>query len=72
MVREPDHRKFLSYLRMFLLPTLFLKMGLLYFGLNYTEYPGEGYGWGLVITLILSVLNLGLFLWKNWQAEEEL
>lgn len=63
-------RKLFSYLRVFLVPTLLLKGALLYFGLNYSQYPGEGYGWGLVVTVILSVLNVGIFLWKNWQDSE--
>lgn len=69
--RSPEDRQFFSYLRMFLVPTLILKMGLLYFGLNYSEYPGEGYGWGLVATLVLSLVNAGVFLWMNWQSSEE-
>ena len=41
-----------------------LKTFFLYFGLKYSEYPGEGYGYGLAITGCLSVFNIGYFLYK--------
>lgn len=65
-----EDQKLFSYLRMFLLPTLSLKVGLLYFGLNYTQYPDEGYGYGLLIVIFLSLVNAGIFLWKNWSDAE--
>jgi hypothetical protein len=60
-----------SYLRVFLIPTLFLKGALLYFGLNYSSYPEEGYGWGLFIAICLSLFNFLLFLWKTRNSPVE-
>jgi hypothetical protein len=47
----------------FLLPTLLGKCFILYFGLNYSEYPGEGYGIGLGISIAFTLFMLGRFLW---------
>ena len=60
-----------SYLRVFLVPTLLLKGFLLYFGLNYSNNPGEGYGWGLIIAIVLSLLNFAFFIWKTRNNTEE-
>ena len=48
----------------FLCPTLLGKALVLYFGLNYSESPGEGYGYGLAFSMIFTVMMLGRFLWK--------
>ena len=69
--REAGDKKLIAYLRTFILPTLVLKSILLYFGLKYSQYPDEGYGWGLMAAIVLSLLNFGFFIWKNWNDEEE-
>lgn len=50
--------------RTLIVSMLVLKTFFLYFGLKYSEYPGEGYGYGLAITGCLSVFNIGYFLYK--------
>jgi hypothetical protein len=57
-------------LRVFLVPTLINKVFMLYFGLNYTDHPGEGYGYGLVATIIFLILTMGTFLWKYRNEED--
>lgn len=37
---------------------------MLYFGLNYSNHPGEGYGYGLAATLLFLGFTIGRFLWK--------
>lgn len=59
-----------QFIRAFLMPTLVGKMFILYFGLNYAEFPGEGYGIGLVIAILFTVTMLGLFLWKYRHYED--
>lgn len=59
-----------SYIRAFIVPTLLLKAFVLYFGLNYSSHPGEGYGWGLIISITLSLFNFALFLWKTRNNQE--
>ena len=60
----------IPYIRTFILPTLFLKIAILYFGLEYSSYPGEGYGWGLLAAVVASLVNFGFFLWKTRNSPE--
>lgn len=66
-----DDAKFIRYLRTFLVPTFILKTAILYCGIHYASYPGEGYGWGLIFSILLSLCNFGLFIYKNWEEEED-
>lgn len=54
----------------FLTPTLVGKTLLIYFGLNYTDHPGEGYGYGLIIAILFTATMMGRFLWKYRNYEE--
>jgi hypothetical protein len=69
--QKPASNKVLGhFIRAFLLPTLIGKVCILYFGLNYSDNPGEGYGIGLVISILFTVTMLGLFLWKYRNHED--
>lgn len=68
--KAPSQKVLGQFIRAFLLPTLIGKLFILYFGLNYSEYPGEGYGIGLVISILFTVMMLGLFLWKYRHSED--
>lgn len=59
-----------DFIRVFLVPTLVNKVLMLYFGLNYTNYPGEGYGYGLIASLLFLVFTIGRFLWKYRHIED--
>jgi hypothetical protein len=59
-----------NFLLSFLIPTLIGKGFVLYFGLNYTNYPGEGYGYGLIVAICFTVFMLGRFLWKYRNYED--
>jgi hypothetical protein len=48
----------------FLFPFILGKMSLVYFGLMYTAYPGEGYGYGLAGTIVFSLSMVVRFLWR--------
>lgn len=48
----------------FLLPTLLGKLLILYFGSNYSTFPGEGYGYGLIVSILFTVFMVGRFLWR--------
>lgn len=63
-VLAPKKISFVDLLVSFLFPTLIGKSLLLYFGLNYSEHPGEGYGYGLVFAFTLTLCMVGRFLWK--------
>lgn len=68
---EADDKKFFGYMKVFLVPTLVLKVGILYFGIHYSSEPDVGYGWGLVITIALSLFNFAFFIYKNWSDMDE-
>lgn len=53
-----------DFLKVFLLPMCVNKFFLLYFLVNYSNYPGRGYGYGAIISLTLLVVTIVLFLWK--------
>jgi len=57
-------------IRVFLLPTLINKALMLYFGLNYVEFPGEGYGYGLVATILILAFTMISFLWKYRDVQD--
>lgn len=48
----------------FLVPMLFGKISILYFGQNYSNYPGDGYGYGLAASIAFTLFMIGRFLWK--------
>ncbi len=68
--KSPPKNTLAQFIRAFLVPTLIGKLFILYFGLNYSEYPGEGYGIGLVISILYTVMMLMLFLWKYRHHED--
>lgn len=53
----------------FLLPTLVGKSLVLIFGALYALYPGEGWGWYLIGSLLFTATMVARFLWKyrNWE-----
>ena len=54
----------------FLLPTLVGKTLILYFGLNYADYPDEGYGYGLAASIAFTVFMLTSFVWRFRNYED--
>lgn len=65
-----SNRTLFDFLRSFLMPTFIGKTLVLYFGLMFSNYPGEGYGYGLVAAIIFTVVSLMLFLWKYKDRED--
>lgn len=59
-----------SFLQAFLLPTLVNKFFMMYFGLKYAEFPGRGYGYGLIATMLFLFFTIGRFLWKFKDVED--
>ncbi len=48
----------------FFFPTAVGKTLIFYFGVNYSNYPGRGYGTGLAISVAFTVFMVGRLLWK--------
>ncbi|MBC7466331.1 MAG: hypothetical protein H7256_10095 [Bdellovibrio sp.] len=59
-----------AFLRSFLMPTLIGKSLVLYFGINYSLSPDEGYGYGLAASIAFTFCSLVLFAWKYRNHEE--
>lgn len=55
----------------FLMPTLIGKSFVLYFGLNYSENPGEGFGYGLAAAIFFTVFMLLRLIW-NFRGKQEI
>lgn len=68
---RPDKKTVLKdFILAFLVPTLVNKMFMLYFGLNYSEFPGEGYGYGLIASIVFLVFSLARLVWKYRNVED--
>lgn len=65
-----DKKALIAFLRAFILPTLAGKVAILYFGLNYSKYPGEGYGYGLAASLLFMLTMLSTLVYKFWNVED--
>jgi hypothetical protein len=59
-----------NFLKSFLMPTLIGKSLVLYFGLMYSDHPGDGYGYGLVLSILFTFISLVLFAWKYRNHED--
>ncbi len=57
-------------LRVMLVPTLVNKAFMVYFGLQYSKYPGDGYGYGLLFTIFFLLFTVGTFLWKYRHVDD--
>lgn len=65
-----DNKVFKDFLKVFILPLFVNKAFMLYFGLNYSMYPGDGYGYGLVATIIFFIVTCGRLIWKYRNVED--
>lgn len=59
-----------DFLKAFLIPVLLNKMVMLYFGVNYSNYPGQGYGYGLIATILFLIFSCARFIWKYRDIED--
>ncbi len=69
---DPKNRRRIltDFAKSFLMPTLIGKSFVLYFGINYSAYPDEGYGYGLIASIVFTVTSLVLFAWKYKDVED--
>lgn len=65
-----QNKVLIDFLKAFLMPVMVNKIFMMYFGLNYSEKPGEGYGYGLALTVFVLLFTIGRFLWKYRNIED--
>lgn len=70
MNKRADTAVIKDFLKVFLVPFLINKIFMLYFGLNYSANPGEGYGYGLTATVLFLFFTIGRFVWKYRNIED--
>jgi hypothetical protein len=59
-----------DFILAFLVPTCINKIFMLYFGINYAEFPGDGYGYGLAASIVFLIFSLGRLVWKYRNVED--
>lgn len=59
-----------DFLRVFIVPVLINKGVMLYFGLEFANHPGEGYGYGLLATILFLLFTVSRFLWKYRKVQD--
>ena len=68
--QENSKKVLKDFLRTLIMPMLVNKSFMLYFALNYSNHPDEGYGYGFIVTLIVLFITLGAFIWKYRHTED--
>ncbi len=51
-------------IKFFVISTVINKSLMFYFGVNYSRWPGQGYGYGLAATLFYTVCAAGYLIFK--------
>ena len=59
-----------DFMKVLFIPMVINKMLMLYFGINYSAYPDEGYGYGLAATVFFLFFTMGRFLYKYRNVED--
>ena len=70
MQPPPKKPRLAELIRVFIVPTLIGKSFVLYFGIHYSAHPDEGYGYGLLLSIIFTVATLSLFMWRYRNIED--
>ncbi len=75
LIAVPNEKKqelsLTTFIPTFLIPLIFTKSAILYFGINWGNYPGEGYGYGFFASVMFGVINFSYFLWRNRKYKED-
>ncbi|MGE3388326.1 MAG: hypothetical protein AB7K41_16495, partial [Bdellovibrionales bacterium] len=53
-----------SFMRQTFISMVIMKGLLLYFGAYYSSFPGEGYGYGLITVIILTLCSYAYLIWR--------
>ncbi len=71
MKTKKKERVFFDFLWVFLVPMVFNKFFFVYFAMAYSKNPGRGYGYTTLVFLTFLIINMGLFLWKYSDYNDE-
>ncbi len=69
--QDPDAKEFMAFLRIALVPMMVTKVLILYFGINYSNHPGEGYGYGLAVVCAFTVISSLIFIWRQTRPKKQ-
>ncbi len=61
---KPPKMNVVDLLLAFVGPAVLGKSLVLYFGAHYSASPGDGYGIGLVLSILFTTTMIGRFIWK--------
>jgi hypothetical protein len=67
---EQRSKSLRDFIIAFAVPTLVGKVLIFYFGIHYSNEPGEGYGYGLIASIAFTVINALRFIWKYRNTED--
>ena len=59
-----------DFLKVLVMPLLVNKFFMFYFGINYSNHPDQGYGYGLAATILFLFFTVGRFIWKYRNVED--
>lgn len=68
--KEPYNPVLKDFLKTLAMPLVVNKFFMMYFGLMYSNYPGEGYGYGFILTIGFLFFTVGRFIWKYRHIED--
>jgi hypothetical protein len=74
MSNNPKHKPekmMRDFILTLVLPMLVNKVFMMYFGMHYAIYPGEGYGYGLAATIVVMLAILAFLIWKYRDYSDE-
>lgn len=52
-------------------PLIITKLAVVYFGLMYSAYPDQGYGYWLTGSIVFTLTTLARFIWKYRNYSDE-
>ncbi len=68
--QESSKKVLKDFLKTLIVPLVINKFFMMYFGLMYSNYPDEGYGYGFAATIFFLLANCGFFIWKYRDIED--
>ena len=68
--QESSKKVLKDFLKTLIVPLVINKFFMMYFGLMYSNYPDEGYGYGFAATILFLLANCGFFIWKYRDIED--